>query len=130
MGVMYGDKNVEKALHDMFAAHRKTGEWFERNDSLVSYIDDNAVCHEVYAKVISKVKQPKPAQPDMDKYMLKSDVDRIAGLMDKEYGNLLNQVKELTARVNSLEYVTECNKPLVMFAKENPDVIPQECWPI
>lgn len=42
IGVMVGDAALESALHELFAAQRRHGEWFELCDDLARFIQENA----------------------------------------------------------------------------------------
>lgn len=45
LGVLFGGEEKETLIHDMFADHKISGEWFRRSDELLSFIRDVAKPH-------------------------------------------------------------------------------------
>lgn len=80
LGFMCGPENLEKSLHDKFGQWRMNGEWFERNDDLLTFIEEHTYPPE--SNIID---------PDTDS--LKEQVNELRRLLFKRESRLRPQVE-------------------------------------
>lgn len=51
LGVMIGRPNLERALHSRFERYRKHGEWFEKSQEIIEFIENHTIaCEAAYFK--------------------------------------------------------------------------------
>ena len=135
MGIIVDQNDkLEERLHEEFSEYRLQGEWFSRNEKIISYIEKNCISYEKACKIVDKMSGDKVEtifRENLNKYLKGRNLSRVAReldisksiLFDWTKGRRVPSFKNLYQVKKIADYIGLSFEDILIGEKSNVDLI-------